>query len=109
MNQLCQITNLFKDSGNLAVSHIMMSLNVLAMTAFIPGSSLEIQTSAQFKLFALVGQLHKFKLPGSELRKGYCKPNELWIMRVAKLVQKILEAFVEEHPSKDGDDGDLDL
>jgi len=74
----------------------MMCLNLLATSSCVSSDSLDFQSTAQFKLFGLVSQLQKFNLPGSDLRKGYCKENETWIMRVTKLVSKILAAEVQE-------------
>lgn len=88
LTQLSSIPQIFKD--NLTSQHIMLVLNLLVKTAYLRSETTEMQSSAQFKLFALVGQLSKISLPGSGLRKGYCKANELWCMRVNKLANKVV-------------------
>jgi hypothetical protein len=110
LGQVSQVTHLFKESGGLNTTHIMMCLNILSLSSFVPNKDVEIQSNAQFKLFSMIGQLHKFKVPGSELRKGFCKENELWIMRVAKLVSKIVASHLEkaDHAEVEGEDK-LDL
>lgn len=51
--QLSSIPQIFKE--NLSSQHIMLVLNLLVKTAYLKSESGEIQRSAQFKLFALVG------------------------------------------------------
>ena len=83
--------SLFRSESNgLTTAHIMMCLNILAQHAFLPSENTDLQSNAQFKLFSMISQLHKFKIAGSPLRKGYCKEDELWIMRVTKLISKML-------------------
>ena len=62
-----------------------MALNILAKEAYV-----NRREEAQFKLWGMVGALGKYKITG--LRKGYCKENELWVMRATKLVVKIMES-----------------
>ena len=77
----------------LTPQHIMLALNLLVKTAYLAPTTAKNQenaSSAQFKLFGLLNQLQKTSLPGSSLRKGFCKDGELWCMRVNKLVNKVV-------------------
>ena len=84
--------------------HILLALNLLVKAAYLGPNGTknqELQNGAQFKLFSLVSQLQKTSLPGSSLRKGFCKDGELWCMRVNKLVNKVVG---EQPMSTEGDD-----
>jgi len=103
LSQLASMPSLFKD--RLTSQHVMLVLNLLVKAAYLKSDNNEIQSSAQFKLFGLVGQLQKVSLQGSGLRKGYCKENELWCMRVNKLANKVMEDADES----DDQDQELDI
>lgn len=65
---------------------------------------------AQSKLFSLLGLLQKARLPGSNLKKGFCKENELWISRANKLIYKIVkEESTEGDDDENVDEGQLDV
>lgn len=100
LGQISNLTSLFRENGQLTLQHIMMALNLLVKGAYLGQANSEFQNNAQFKLFSLISQLQKFQLPGSSLRKGYCKDHELWIMRVNKLANKI----VSERNDETGED-----
>jgi hypothetical protein len=51
----------------------MIALNLLVKASYLKNEDTESQTGAQFKLFGLVGQLHKFTLKSTSLKKGHCK------------------------------------
>ena len=64
LKQLSLILVLFKDT--VTTTHIMISLNILTMQGFLPGQEAEVQASAQFKMFSLVGNLHRFSVSGEK-------------------------------------------
>ena len=76
----------------------MLALNCLVKTAYL-GQQGELQSVAQSKVFSTVSQLQKTRLPG--LKKGHCKEDELWILRVNKLVNRMVSENSEETSALD--------
>lgn len=64
---------------------------------------------AQSKLFTLLGLIQKARLPGSNLKKGFCKENELWIARANKLIYKIVKEEGEEGGDDNAEEDQFDI
>lgn len=79
----------------------MLVLNLLVRVAYLEKQNAELQKSAQFKLFTLISQLQKTTLP--DLKRGHCKENELWVMRVNKLTNKIMNDHMDETKEMDSE------
>ena len=70
----------------------MFALNILVKAAFVKGSD--------SKIFGFIGQLQRSAI--GDLKKGYCKGSELWVMRINKLVNKVVSEIAEGQQVEEG-------